>query len=62
MYLNDRGMEYYAALVKLYFFHDATALVSQGVSIVKVYRTHPDTPHSVDLLWTGGQPDVETST
>ena len=30
--------------------------------ILEVSRSHSDTPHSVGLLWTNGQPDAETST
>jgi hypothetical protein len=37
-------------------------LVGQGVLIVDASRSHSDTPHSVGLLWTGDQPDAETST
>jgi len=37
-------------------------LVGQGLLIIEVLRAHPDTPHSVGLLWTSDQPDTENST
>jgi hypothetical protein len=37
-------------------------LVGQGLLIIEASRSHSDTPHSVGLLWTGDQPDTETST
>jgi hypothetical protein len=37
-------------------------VVGQGLLIVDVSKSHSDTPHSVWLLWTGDQPDAETST
>jgi len=37
-------------------------LVGQGLLIVEDSRSHPDTPHSVGLLWTSNQPDSKTST
>jgi len=36
--------------------------VSQGLLIHEVSITHNDAPQSVGLLWTGKQPDAETST
>ena len=33
-----------------------------GLPINEVSWQHSDTPHSVGLLWTSGQPDAETST
>jgi hypothetical protein len=36
--------------------------VAQGLLIMDPSRSHSDTPHSVGLLWTGDQPDAETST
>jgi hypothetical protein len=36
-------------------------LVGQGFLIIEASRSHSDTPHSVGLLWTGLQPDAETS-
>ena len=37
-------------------------IVGQGSLIVEASRSHSDTPHSVGFLWTGDQPDAETST
>jgi hypothetical protein len=38
-------------------------LVGQSLLIIAASRSHfLDTPHSVGLLWTGDQPDAETST
>jgi hypothetical protein len=37
-------------------------LVGPGVLIIEASRSHSDTPHSVELLWTSDQPDVKTST
>jgi hypothetical protein len=37
-------------------------LVSQGLLIIEASRSYSDTPYSVGLLWTGDQPDAETST
>jgi hypothetical protein len=49
--------------VKVFFFHGATSpLVGQGLLVIEASRSHPDTPHSVELLWTSDQPDAETST
>ena len=36
-------------------------LVGRCLLILEVKRPHSDTPHSVGLLWTGDQPDAETS-
>ena len=44
-----------------FFYHDATASVSQGLIIIEDSRSHSDSPHSVGLLWTSDQPDAETS-
>jgi hypothetical protein len=43
------------------FFHGAIA-PSGAVLIVEASRSHPNTPHSVGLLWTSDQPVAETST
>ena len=37
-------------------------LVGQGLLIIQDSGSHSDTPHSVGLLSTSGQPDTETST
>ena len=37
-------------------------LVCQVLIIIKISRSHSDTPHSVGLLWTSDQPDAETCT
>jgi len=34
--------------------------VGQGLLITEVSRSHPDTPHSVGLLWTGDKPELTT--
>jgi hypothetical protein len=36
--------------------------VGQGLPIIKASRSHSDTSHSVELLWTRDQPNTETST
>jgi hypothetical protein len=35
-------------------------LVGQGLLTVEASRLHPDTLHSVGLLWTSDQPNEET--
>ena len=35
--------------------------VGQGLLIIEDSRSHSDTPHSIELLWTSDQPDAETS-
>ena len=47
-------------LLSLYL--GATALMGKGLLIIEDSWSHSDTPHSVRLLWTGDQPDAETST
>ena len=42
------------------FFHGSTALVGLCLVIVKVSRSHSDTPHSVGLLWASDRPAAET--
>jgi len=37
-------------------------LVGQALLIIEASLPHSDTPQSVGLLWTGDQPDAETST
>jgi len=37
-------------------------LVGQGFLIVEASRSHSDTPHSLGLFWTSGQPVAQTST
>jgi len=51
-------------LVLVYIFSpmEQQPLVGQGFLIIGALRSHSDTPHSIRLLWTGDQPDVETST
>jgi len=34
----------------------------QGLLIIEAPRSHPDTPHSVGLLWTRDQPDTHLKT
>ena len=36
-------------------------IVRQGILIVEASRLHSDTLQSVGVLWTGDQPDAETS-
>ena len=43
-------------------FHGWTAIVGLGLQMFQVSRSHPDTLHSVWLLWTRDQPFAETST
>jgi hypothetical protein len=35
-------------------------LVGQAHLILEASLSHPDTPHSVGLLWTSDQPDIDT--
>jgi len=44
------------------FSHGSMALVSLGLHIVEVSRSHSDTPHSVGLLWTSDRLVADTST
>ena len=37
-------------------------MVGQGLIIIEGSLSHPDTPHSVGLLWTSDQSDEQTST
>jgi hypothetical protein len=37
-------------------------LVDQSRLIIEASRSHPDTPHSVGLLWTTDKPNAENST
>jgi hypothetical protein len=37
-------------------------LMGQGPLIIEASRSHSDTPHAVELLWTSNQPDAETAT
>jgi hypothetical protein len=37
-------------------------LMSQGLRIIKLARSHSDTPQSLELLWISDQPVAETST
>jgi hypothetical protein len=37
-------------------------LVGQDLIIIEASQSHSDTTHSVGLLWTSDQPDVQTST
>jgi hypothetical protein len=48
--------------VEVFFFMARQPLVGQGLLIVEVYLLHPDTPHSVELLWTRDQSVAENST
>jgi len=34
----------------------------QGLLIIEASRSHSDTPHAVEVLWTSDQPGIETST
>jgi hypothetical protein len=44
-----------------FFPHGKTApIIGQGLLTVEASRSHSDTPHSVEILWTGDQPDAET--
>ena len=44
------------------FFHTSTALVVLGILIVKVSRSHSDTPRSVRFLCKSDRPIVKTYT
>jgi hypothetical protein len=43
-----------------YFFYGLRPLVSLGLLIVEVLRSHLDTPQLVELLWTSDCPVAET--
>ena len=49
-------------LVKYFFFWARQPPVCKGFLIVEASQSHPDTPHSVGLLWTSDQLVAETST
>jgi len=51
-----------ASIVTVSFFNGSTAIEVLGLLIFKVVRSHPDTPHSLRLLWMSDQPITETST
>jgi hypothetical protein len=55
------GNDFYKPFVN-FFFHGSTVLVGLGLLMVKVSRTHSETPHSVGLLFTTDRPVAETST
>jgi len=47
----------------LFFSQGSTAPpVGQGPLVIEASRSHPDTPHSVGLLWTRDRPVTATST
>jgi hypothetical protein len=46
--------------VYIYFFHGLSPLVGISRRLLEASRLHSDTPNSVGLLWTSGQPDAET--
>jgi len=48
--------------VHRFVYHDATAVVGHGLLVVEDSRSHSDTSHWVELLWTSDQPDAEMST
>jgi hypothetical protein len=39
-------------VILLFPFYDLAVLVGHGLLIFEVSRSHPDTPHSVGILWT----------
>jgi len=45
--------------VTIFSPHGATATVDQGLLIFEALSSHPDTPHSVGLLYTSDQPVTE---
>ena len=55
-----RQYTYY--LLILFFLQGSTAPVGQVLLIFQASRSHSDTPHSVELLWTSDQSDADTST
>ena len=68
LYLKYIHIKFYIVLLTAYnirdffFYHEATALLGQGLLIIDDPRLHSDTPHSVGLLWTSDQLVAETST
>ena len=57
--LSNRLIDHYK--IKLLFMTQQL-LAGQVLFICRVSLSHSDKPHSVGLLWTSYQPDVETST
>ena len=43
-----------------FLFHGSITLLGPSLLIVDVSRSHSDTPHSVELLWTSARPVAET--
>jgi hypothetical protein len=52
---------YYILHSFLFLYHDATALVGQGLLIIEDSWSYSDTSRSVGLLWTSDQPEAENS-
>jgi hypothetical protein len=52
----------YNQITSFFFPAAQQALVDQVLLITEASRSHSDTPHSVELLWTSDQPDAEIST
>jgi len=48
--------------LRIFFPMTQQPLVDQVFLIIMASLSNSDTPHSVGLLWTSGQPDAETST
>jgi len=46
----------------VFFVNDAIAPFGPGPLIVDASRSHSDTAHAEELLWTGDQPDAGTFT
>jgi hypothetical protein len=62
MYLLIFNIFYVSLFIINIFFSVAhQPLLNQGLLIIEASWLHSDTPHSVQLLWTSGQPDAETS-
>jgi len=48
-------------LICVFFYHDAKALVDEGLLIVEDSCLHSNTVHSVGLIWTSDQLNTDTS-
>ena len=44
------------------FSMEQQPIMDQGLPIIEASRSHSDTPHSAELLWTSDRPVVDTST
>jgi hypothetical protein len=60
--MYGRAYELYPLAQYWIFSMAQQPLVGQGLLIIEASRSHSDTLHSVELLWTSDRPVAETST